>query len=234
MVPGPNVDNSAGSRGASVVSETAVSSPEGARMPTDPNVVHPVRRAAGWYPDEDAAGSERWWNGTQWTTHTRVPGATVTDLAAVEGESPQAWSAGDERVLATIDEPYRPAPPRPDPLDVPPGWYADPLGYPMLRWWDGWAWSEHTGPLPPPPAVLVPGKSVGVAIVLTFFFGPFGMFYSTVGGALTMVAVLFFGGFLAFGLFWFLLWPIAWVGSMVWGALAASRSTPRLVHPTWR
>jgi hypothetical protein len=210
-------------------------------MPTEP-VVDPARRVAGWYPDLDGAGGdaagnaavERWWNGTQWTTHTRTAGATMTDLAAVEGESPRAWSAGDEHLLATIDEPYRAAARQPDPLDVPPGWYPDPQGYPMLRWWDGWAWSAHTGPLPPPPGVLVPGKSVGVAIVLTLFFGPFGMFYSNVSGALIMLAVLFFGGFLAFGLFWFVLWPAAWVGSMVWGALAASRSSPRLVYPTWR
>ena len=32
-------------------------------------------------------------------------------------------------------------------------------------------------------------KSVGVAFVLTFFFGCFGMFYSTVTGALVMIAV---------------------------------------------
>lgn len=207
-------------------------------MPTEPDLFHPSRRVAGWYPDDSdsdrASGNERWWNGTQWTTHTRMSGAAVTDLAAVEGQSPRAWSAGDERVLATVDEPVRPAAREPDPLDVPPGWYPDPQGYPMLRWWDGWSWSEHTGPLPPPPAVVIPGKSVGVALLLTFFFGPLGMLYSTVAGALIMLGVLFVGGFVVFQWFWFLLWPIAWVGSMVWGALAASRSTPRLVQPAWR
>jgi len=41
-------------------------------------------------------------------------------------------------------------------------------------------------------------------------------------------------GFLGFLLFWFLLWPLAWAGSMVWGALAASRSAPRPVVTRWR
>lgn len=203
-------------------------------MPTEPDVDHPMRRVAGWYPDDVDAAVERWWNGTQWTTHTRTPGATVTDLASVEGQSPQAWSAGDERVLATVDEPYRPGRPGPDPLDIPPGWYPDPQGYPMLRWWDGWAWSSHTGPLPPPPVIMQPGKSVGVAIVLTFFFGPFGLLYSTVTGGLILLGVTFVVGFAMLGFFWFLFWPVIWVASMVWGGLAAANSQPRLVQPTWR
>ncbi|MDR5698499.1 DUF2510 domain-containing protein [Agromyces aerolatus] len=32
----------------------------------------------------------------------------------------------------------------------PPGWYNDPAGAPVFRWWDGRAWSEHTQPWPPP------------------------------------------------------------------------------------
>jgi hypothetical protein len=75
---------------------------------------------------------------------------------------------------------------------------------------------------------------VGVALVLTFFFGPFGMLYSTVSGALVMLAVLFVVGFLVFGLFWFLLWPLAWAGSMVWGALAAAQSGPQPAATSWR
>ena len=91
-----------------------------------------------------------------------------------------------------------------------------------------WLW------LPAPPVIAAPGKSVGVALVLTFFFGPFGMFYSTVSGALVMLGVLFIGGFVVFGLFWLLFWPLAWAGSMVWGALAAARSAPRPAVPYWR
>lgn len=88
-------------------------------------------------------------------------------------------------------------------------------------------------------------KSVGVAFVLTFFFGCFGMFYSTITGALIMIAVaiglvaialilsflltvvtLGFGAF-AFGVAPFvglLTWPV----SIIWGCLAASNHNEQL------
>ncbi|MGW8332574.1 DUF2510 domain-containing protein [Streptomyces sp. NPDC055897] len=31
----------------------------------------------GWYPDPGAPGTERWWDGTAWTAHTRGPGGQV-------------------------------------------------------------------------------------------------------------------------------------------------------------
>lgn len=65
-----------------------------------------------------------------------------------------------------------------------------------------------------------PQKSVGVALLLTFFFGPFGMLYSTIAGGLIMLAANVVLGTLTLGLFLFISWPI----QMVWAAVAASNS----------
>jgi len=37
------------------------------------------------------------------------------------------------------------------PAGPPPGWYNDPGGMPVLRWWDGQQWGPHTQPLPGAP-----------------------------------------------------------------------------------
>ncbi|WP_327322395.1 DUF2510 domain-containing protein [Streptomyces sp. NBC_01210] len=43
---------------------------------------------AGWYPDSNAPGTERWWDGTAWTAHTRPVQAQVP-AAPVPGFGPQ-------------------------------------------------------------------------------------------------------------------------------------------------
>ncbi|APX34242.1 hypothetical protein BH708_17735 [Brachybacterium sp. P6-10-X1] len=104
-------------------------------------------------------------------------------------------------------------------------------------------WPPHAaGPPPVPPP---PEKSVGVAFVLTFFFGPFGMFYSTVAGALILLGITLGIALLAgvviglitlatFGLGAFLvaLAPLAgvpvWIASIIWGCLAASGHNDRV------
>lgn len=95
-------------------------------------------------------------------------------------------------------------------------------------------------PLPPPPR-----KSVGLAFLLTFLFGPLGMLYSTVTGALVMLGItavvsviagVFVGliSLATFGLGALLvvLAPLVglpiWIASMIWSCLAASGHNDRV------
>jgi len=63
-------------------------------------------------------------------------------------------------------------------------------------------------------------KSVGVAFLFTFLFGPLGMFYSTVVGAFLMLAAGLVLVPLTSGIAAFFVWP----GSIIWGCVAASRA----------
>lgn len=61
----------------------------------------------GWYPDAGAPGTERWWDGTAWTAHTRPLGAVapVAHQAYASGEfgaprPPRGRSGGGTKVLA--------------------------------------------------------------------------------------------------------------------------------------
>lgn len=81
--------------------------------------------------------------------------------------------------------------------------------------------------------IVTSTKSVGIAILLTFLFGPLGMFYSTILGAIIMLIVTI-GGLLSmvifpfnfFGIPLILIWPV----SIIWGALAAHFYNKRLLR----
>ena len=124
------------------------------------------------------------------------------------------------------------------------GWYHDPDLSGGQRWWNGSTWTDHIAlPQPPqhPPQQQWPstapapvvntiivnnggtyqgGKSVGVAFLLTFLFGPFGMFYSTVGGAIIMCIVTLLAAAGTAGAALIITWPIC----IIWGCVAASNS----------
>jgi hypothetical protein len=229
---------------------------------------------AGWYADPESSTGERWWNGSQWTSHTR-PDALSSAPTSLDGLPPTAWAEADwpanDAPPATVspwtppgttafavDGPVHPAAP-PVPPGIAPGWYPDPQGLPAQRWWDGTAWSEHSAPFaasfPPPPApgryrgytgspygtnvvVMAPQKSVGVAFVLTWFFGPLGMLYSTVSGALIMLGVLVVGtifvGIVTFGLGLLVFWPFVWLASIIWGCVAAADQRGPTVTSVYR
>ncbi len=63
-------------------------------------------------------------------------------------------------------------------------------------------------------------KSVVLSLVLTFFFGPLGMLYSTVPGALIMLVLYIVLGILTVGWALVAIHPLA----MIWGAIAADRA----------
>ncbi len=68
------------------------------------------------------------------------------------------------------------------------------------------------------PTVVVSTKSPGIAILLTILFGPIGMFYSTIAGAIIMSLVSIVVGVVTAGIGLLATWPIC----IIWAAVAAN------------
>ena len=67
-------------------------------------------------------------------------------------------------------------------------------------------------------------RSVALAAVLGFFFGPLGMLYSTLVGAVVMFVVCTIVGFVTFGFGLVAMWPLC----AIWAAMSASAANNRL------
>jgi len=76
--------------------------------------------------------------------------------------------------------------------------------------------------------VVVPTKSMGVGVLLSFLFGPIGMFYATIPGALIMLVVSIVVGLLTLGFGALLTWPIC----MIWSAVAVKSHNEKLLAGT--
>ena len=61
-------------------------------------------------------------------------------------------------------------------------------------------------------------KSVFLALVLTFFFGPLGLFYASASGAAVLIVLAAVGVVPTLGYVLIFVWP----ASMVWAAIAAN------------
>ncbi|MEO7752219.1 MAG: NINE protein [Terracoccus sp.] len=99
---------------------------------------------------------------------------------------------------------------QPAPSEIPAGWYPDPEGKPVSRYWDGDGWTDQTGPMlpaPAPPSAFSPvaldpsgmpvsDKSRLAASLLCAFVGVLGIHRFYVGKVGTGVLQLVtFGGF---------------------------------------
>lgn len=74
------------------------------------------------------------------------------------------------------------------------------------------------------PQLVVQFKSMGISILLTVLFGPIGMFYSTIVGAIVMIIISAIVGFVTLGLGLLVTWPIC----VIWGALAVKSYNKKL------
>ena len=82
---------------------------------------------------------------------------------------------------------------------------------------------HHQPQTPSPQYVLVKErKSLLVALLLTILFGPFGLFYVSVPGALILIVIGLIVGPFTFFVGSFLMWPL----SIVWAFLAVLFSRP--------
>lgn len=56
----------------------------------------------GWYPDTAAPGSERWWDGTAWTAHTRGYATVPQQPVGVPGPPAGGGGGGSARAVALV------------------------------------------------------------------------------------------------------------------------------------
>jgi hypothetical protein len=145
----------------------------------------------GWYPDPAQPGTARYFDGLQWTSHTQPHPLTIQQVNQVASVPVQPIHQSPG---AAVGPPHM----------APPVQHVQHVQHVQVN-------QVAVAPQP---------KSVAVALVLTFFFGPLGMLYSTVAGGLIMLGLNLVLGTLTLGLFFLISWPI----QMVWAAMAAQKA----------
>ena len=137
--------------------------------------------------------------------HPQLPEYPLGEGQAPDQVSPAAYEPA----------PSAPAPKAPEPYAEPP---TAPAGY------------YHPGPVVNVTQTMAvnvgSSKSVGVAVLLAFFFGPLGMLYSTILGAAVMFFVNLVVGIPTYGFGLLLTWP----GCVIWAAIAANNHNQRSVR----
>lgn len=77
-------------------------------------------------------------------------------------------------------------------------------------------------------AILAVGqkKSMGIALVLTFFFGPLGLLYASVSGGVILLIITIIVGLVTLGLGFI----IGWLASMIWAAVAVNSHNTKIMQ----
>ena len=77
-------------------------------------------------------------------------------------------------------------------------------------------------------AILAVGqkKSMGIALLLTFFFGPLGLLYSSVAGGLILLVLTIVIGLITLGIGFF----VGWIASMIWAAVAVNSHNAKIMN----
>ncbi len=79
----------------------------------------------------------------------------------------------------------------------------------------------------PAPGTIMVGpkkKSMAVALILTFLFGPLGLLYATVPGALILLVLTLVIGFFTLGIGFI----VGWLASMIWAAVSVNSYNAKL------
>ena len=77
--------------------------------------------------------------------------------------------------------------------------------------------------------IVTPTKSIVISLILTFLFGPLGMLYSTIWGAIIMIVISIIMVTVTLGFGAFVVWSMIWPISMIWGALAVVFYNKKLI-----
>jgi hypothetical protein len=155
---------------------------------------------AGWYADRNDTNTVRWWDGGQWTEHTRsispeqnvaqpvsaaAFGFTPVEPNPVASVSPYAAATAPAAVAAAGQ--------------AAAGWYPDHADPSIQRWWNGTQWTSHTAPgvaLPiptPTPGSYLGAYTTPVAPAVNTL-ATRGMIYSLIGLVLNPFLIMSIGG----------------------------------------
>jgi hypothetical protein len=142
-----------------------------------------------------------------------VPRPSVVTSSGGAGFDTSISGAPPFQALPGAGQPYGQAPlPGSQP---PPGYYYPPQPI----------YVTQQVQMTPAYVAVAPPKSLAAALLLTFFFGPLGLFYASVTGGVVMLLVTIVAAAFTFGVSVLVTWPIC----MIWAAIGTSNHNNRMV-----